>query len=95
MCGAGWRCTNVRSHISPLTLQYLHDVRDLVVTGFKTTTAAGVLAEEPMRGVRVNVTDATLHADKVHRSAAQILPAVRRCLYACQVPAALLRLVLF
>ena len=38
-----------------------------------------------MRGIRFNVVDVTLHADAIHRGAGQIMPPVKRAIYACQV----------
>lgn len=41
-------------------LQYVNDIKDHVVAGFKWATSEGVLAEEPVRGVRLNILDATV-----------------------------------
>lgn len=40
-----------------------------------------------MRGVRLNITDSSLHSDSVHRGVAQILPTSRRLGYASQLTA--------
>ena len=47
----------------------------------------GVLTEETMRGVRVNLIDANLIADSIHRGGGQIIPAARRVVYAAQLTA--------
>ena len=41
-------------------VQLMNEVKDSVVTAFKWTTNGGVLVEEPMRGVRLNILDATV-----------------------------------
>ena len=63
-------------------VQYLHEIKDSVVSGFQWATRDGPVAEEPMRAVRFNILDVTLHADSIHRGAGQIMPATRRVLYA-------------
>ena len=40
------------------------------------------MASENLRGVRINIYDVTLHADAIHRGAGQILPTMRRVIYA-------------
>jgi len=62
-------------------VDYLNDARELIVNGFFQTIQKGPLAEEPMRGIRFNLTDAMLHSETTHRSTSQILPAVRRAIY--------------
>jgi len=63
-------------------VQYLNEIRDSVVSGFQWATREGPIAEEPMRSVRFNVIDVTLHADAIHRGGGQIIPTARRVLYA-------------
>ena len=63
-------------------VQYLNEIKDSVVSGFQWATREGPIAEEPMRNVRFNVLDATLHADAIHRGGGQIIPTARRVLYA-------------
>jgi elongation factor 2 len=41
-------------------VQYLNEVKDHCVTGFQWATKEGVCAQEPMRGVRFNILDATV-----------------------------------
>ncbi|KAH8298419.1 hypothetical protein KR044_002441 [Drosophila immigrans] len=69
------------------SVQYLHEIKDLVKAGFQWATKEGVLAEENLRGVRFDIHDVVVHADAVHRSGSQIIPATRRCLYASTITA--------
>ena len=62
-------------------IQYLREVRDTIVSGFRWGAESGPLAGEPMRGVKVRLLDAQLHEDPVHRGPAQIMPATRRAFY--------------
>merc|ERR1711981_228930 len=64
-------------------VQYLNEIKDHVVSAFQWATKEGVLCEEPMRGIRYNLYDVTMHADAIHRGAGQIMPTARRCMYAC------------
>ncbi|MFQ6081602.1 MAG: elongation factor EF-2, partial [Candidatus Bathyarchaeia archaeon] len=61
-------------------IQYLREVRDMIISGFRWACQSGPLCEEPMRGVKVKLMDAQLHEDPVHRGPAQIMPATRRAL---------------
>jgi len=63
-------------------VQYLLEIKDSVVSGFQWATREGPIAEEPLRGVRFNIMDVTLHADAIHRGGGQIIPTARRALYA-------------
>merc|ERR1711959_436014 len=63
-------------------VQYLNEIKDHVVSAFQWATKEGCLAEEPMRGIRYNLYDVTMHADAIHRGAGQIMPTARRCMYA-------------
>jgi len=64
-------------------VQYLNEIKDSVVSGFQIASKEGVLSEENCRGIRWNLLDVTMHADSIHRGAGQIMPAARRCMYAC------------
>jgi elongation factor 2 len=66
-------------------VQYLHEVRDSMVGGFIQATAAGIISESPMRGIRFDLMDMTMHADAIHRGAGQIMPPCKRAMYACQI----------
>src|SRR5271154_2243097 len=63
-------------------VQYLNEIKDSVVSGFQWATREGPVAEEPMRSVRFNIMDVTLHADAIHRGGGQIIPTARRVLFA-------------
>lgn len=63
-------------------VQYLNEIKDSVVSGFQWATREGPVGEEPMRAVRFNILDVTLHADAIHRGGGQIIPTARRVLYA-------------
>merc|ERR1712084_8758 len=67
--------------------QFMNEIKDSMVTGFQVVTASGVLCEEGMRSMRVNVQDTTLHPDSIHRGGGQIIPTSRRVFYACQLKA--------
>lgn len=67
--------------------QYLNEIREHVINGFQSVTLNGVLCEEPVRGVRFNLKDCSLHADTIHRGAGQIVPAAINCLYASMLTA--------
>lgn len=63
-------------------VQYLGEIRDSCQAAFQWATKEGVLCEEPMRGCRFNIMDLVLHGDALHRGGGQIIPAVRRAVYA-------------
>ncbi|KAL2274623.1 hypothetical protein FJTKL_03045 [Diaporthe vaccinii] len=63
-------------------VQYLNEIKDSVVSGFQWASREGPVAEEPMRSVRWNILDVTLHADSIHRGTGQIMPTTRRVMYA-------------
>ena len=66
-------------------VQYLHEIKDSCNAAFQGATKQGVLCEENLRGCRFNLMDVTLHADSIHRGAGQIVPAVRRAIYAASL----------
>jgi elongation factor 2 len=63
-------------------VQYLNEIKDSVVSGFQWATREGPVAEEPMRSIRFNILDVTLHADAIHRGGGQVIPTARRVIYA-------------
>lgn len=63
-------------------VQYLNEIKDSCVAAFNWATNEGPMMEEPMRGVRFNMHDVTLHADAIHRGGGQLIPTCRRVLYA-------------
>lgn len=64
---------------------FLSEIKESVVGGFQWATKDGVLCEEGVRGMRVNLLDIVLHADAIHRGMGQIMPTARRVIYACQL----------
>lgn len=66
-------------------IQYMHEIKEHMISGFEQVTKKGVLCEENLRGVRFNVNDATLHNDSIHRGGGQISPATRRVLMASEM----------
>jgi elongation factor 2 len=68
-------------------VQYLNEIKDSCVAGFQLATNEGVLCDENMRGIRIDITDASLHADNIHRGGGQIIPTARRSFYAAQYTA--------
>ncbi len=63
-------------------VQYLNEVMELLIEGFEEAVKDGPLAREKVSGIKVSITDATIHEDPVHRGPAQIIPAMRRPIYA-------------
>jgi len=63
-------------------VQYLNEIKDHVSSAFETVAREGVLCGEPLRGVRFNLHDASLHADAIHRGGGQLIPTARRVFYA-------------
>ena len=45
-------------------VQYLNEIKDNCVAGFQWATKEGVCAEESVRGIRVNVLDATVSGNE-------------------------------
>nr|Q06193.1 RecName: Full=Elongation factor 2; Short=EF-2 [Entamoeba histolytica]AAA29097.1 translation elongation factor 2 [Entamoeba histolytica] len=64
-------------------IQYLNEVKDSIVNGFNNAMHDGVVCNEQIRGVRINLEDVKLHADAIHRGGAQMIPCARRCCFAC------------
>jgi len=63
-------------------VQYLHEIKDHISSAFESIAREGVLCGEPLRGIRFNLHDATLHADAIHRGGGQLIPTARRVFYA-------------
>jgi len=66
-------------------VQYLSEIKDSCVGAFIQASACGVICEESMRGIRFNLMDVTMHADAIHRGAGQIMPPMKRAMYAAQI----------
>lgn len=63
-------------------VQYLDEVMELLIEGFEEAMKDGPLAREKCAGIKVSITDASIHEDPVHRGPAQVIPAMRRPIYA-------------
>ncbi len=63
-------------------VQYLREVRDTIIQGFRLAMKEGPLAAEPVRGVKVVLHDAVIHEDPAHRGPAQLYPATRNPIFA-------------
>jgi translation elongation factor EF-G len=68
-------------------VQYLNESVDSVKQAFDYATREGVLAAEPVIGVQYNMLDFSRVSDAIHRGGGQVIPMVRRCMYACQLMA--------
>jgi elongation factor 2 len=60
---------------------------ELLIDGFTEAVRDGPLAREKCSGVLVKIMDATIHEDPVHRGPAQIIPAMKRGIYAAMLTA--------
>jgi elongation factor 2 len=65
-------------------VQSLSAVKPSVVKAFE-EFRGGVLCEEPLRGMRVDLVDCKIHSDNAHRGFNQIAPASRALFQACQM----------
>ncbi|RLG60865.1 elongation factor EF-2 [Candidatus Geothermarchaeota archaeon] len=68
-------------------VQFLDEARSMIEAAFKDFCEEGVLAREPVRGVKVILVDAELHEDPAHRTFAQIYPAIHRALLGAMLTA--------
>ena len=68
-------------------IQYLDEVKELLVEGFESALNDGPLANEFAMGLKFKLHDAKLHEDAVHRGPAQVLPAIRNAIYASMMSA--------
>jgi len=77
-----WALEEHRNILIDLTkgVQYLREIRTMIISGFRWACQNGPLCEEPIRGIKVKVMDASLHEDPVHRGPAQIMPTTRRAM---------------
>ena len=75
-----WSLEEHRNILVDMTkgVQYLREVRDMFIAGFRWACQNGPLCDEPIRGLKVKLLDASLHEDPVHRGPAQVMPAARR-----------------
>ena len=63
-------------------VQYLQDIKELLIQAFEEAVDQGPLAKEKCVGVKAKLTDATIHVDPAHRGPAQVIPALKRPIYA-------------
>ncbi|MBI4152532.1 elongation factor EF-2 [Candidatus Woesearchaeota archaeon] len=56
---------------------YINEIMELVLDMFEDVMKQGPLAREPCVGLKVSLTDCSLHEDAIHRGPAQMYPAVR------------------
>ncbi|HLC68803.1 MAG TPA: EF-Tu/IF-2/RF-3 family GTPase, partial [Candidatus Bilamarchaeaceae archaeon] len=68
-------------------IQYLNEIEELMIQGFEEAMNKGPLAKEKVTGVKVTLTDATLHEDNIHRGPAQMIPTTRNPIYAAMLMA--------
>ena len=59
-------------------IQYLDEVKELLLEGFESALKDGPLASEEGVGLKFKLSDAKLHEDAVHRGPAQVLPAIKK-----------------
>jgi len=62
-------------------IQYLDEVKELLIEGFESALEDGPIANEIAMGMKFKLVDAKLHEDAVHRGPAQVLPAIRKAIY--------------
>ena len=62
-------------------IQYLDEVKELLMEGFESAMDQGPIANEICMGLKFKLMDAKLHEDAVHRGPAQVLPAVRKAIF--------------
>ena len=64
-------------------VQNMNEMKDSFVAAWQWATKEGIMCDENLRGVRINIEDVTMHADAIHRGGGQIIPTARRVVYAC------------
>ncbi|MDR3063115.1 MAG: elongation factor EF-2 [Methanobrevibacter sp.] len=62
-------------------IQYLDEVRELLLEGFESALDSGPIANEKVLGLKFKLVDAKLHEDAVHRGPAQVLPSIRKAIF--------------
>ena len=63
-------------------VQYLHESKEHINSGFQIVCRSGVLCGEELTGACFKLKDAAMHADALHRGAGQLMPASRSAMYA-------------
>lgn len=64
-------------------VQYLHESKEHINSGFQMVCRSGVLCGEELTGACFKLKDATLHGDALHRGAGQLMPCARAAMYGC------------
>ena len=67
---------------------HLGEVLEMVLDMFEEVMRKGPLVREPCVGVKVNLTDMSLHEDAIHRGPAQVYPAIREGIRGAMLTAA-------
>ena len=62
-------------------IQYLDEIKELLLEGFESAMDEGPIAKEKVMGIKIKLMDAKIHEDAVHRGPAQVLPAIRKAVY--------------
>ena len=62
-------------------IQYLDEVKEMILESFEESLNEGPLANEEVMGVKFKLVDAKLHEDAVHRGPSQVPPAIRNAIY--------------
>jgi 116 kDa U5 small nuclear ribonucleoprotein component len=73
--------------LDPEAKRNASSVQDSVVQGFNWAMREGPLADEPVRGVKFRLLDATVSESPIGRSPAQLIPAARRAAYSSMLTA--------
>jgi elongation factor 2 len=63
-------------------IQRLDQIKGSIIIGFIDAMEQGPLAGEPVRGVKIKLTDAGVHEDPVHFGPGQLIPASRNGIFA-------------
>jgi len=66
-------------------VQFMNEIRDSCESAFQWATKEGVLCDESMRQIRINILDTALHTDAIHRGGGQLIPTARRVYYATEL----------
>lgn len=64
------------------SVAYIQEVKGSMLASFQNNCTIGPLTGEPIRGVKFILTDGQFHSDGVHRGGDQIMPAIRKAMYA-------------
>ncbi len=68
-------------------IQYLREVQDYILQGFRWAAKEGPLCGEPFHGIKFMIEDVKLHEDPVHRGAGQVMPVSRRACFGAMLMA--------